>query len=160
MLSPAPPPLPFFTRCGARKRHICQSLTSRSSAFASVRPAARTCGGCSRWSPSSSSASFIVYATWALLQGEHYHYGHYLSPFYSPELFGNSPHACSVPGAGPGCPFVPFSPALLILGFPLAFRFTCYYYRGAYYKAFWADPVACAVGEPRNELPRRGQGCR
>src|SRR6185312_133804 len=23
------------------------------------------------------------------------------------------------------------------------------YYRGAYYKAFWADPPACAVGEPR-----------
>jgi len=29
------------------------------------------------------------------------------------------------------------------------FRFTCYYYRGAYYKAFWADPINCAVGEPR-----------
>jgi hypothetical protein len=26
---------------------------------------------------------------------------------------------------------------------------TCYYYRGAYYKAFWADPPSCAVGEPR-----------
>ena len=43
----------------------------------------------------------------------------------------------------------PFSPALLILPFPAGFRFTCYYYRGAYYKAFWADPPACAVGEPR-----------
>ena len=32
---------------------------------------------------------------------------------------------------------------------PACFRFTCYYYRGAYYKAFWADPPACAVGEPR-----------
>jgi hypothetical protein len=32
---------------------------------------------------------------------------------------------------------------------PGGFRLTCYYYRGAYYKAFWADPVACAVGEPR-----------
>ena len=40
---------------------------------------------------------------------------------------------------------------MLILVFPLAFRFTCYYYRGAYYKAFWADPLACAVGEPRND---------
>jgi hypothetical protein len=36
---------------------------------------------------------------------------------------------------------------------------TCYYYRGAYYKAFWADPPGCAVGEPRksylgeNSLP-------
>ncbi len=45
--------------------------------------------------------------------------------------------------------FLPFSPALLILPFPGLFRFTCYYYRGAYYKAFWADPPACAVGEPR-----------
>src|SRR5207344_920230 len=43
----------------------------------------------------------------------------------------------------------PFSPALLILPFPGGFRFTCYYYRGAYYKAFWADPPSCAVGEPR-----------
>jgi hypothetical protein len=31
------------------------------------------------------------------------------------------------------------------------FRFTCYYYRGAYYKGFWADPIACAVGEPRKK---------
>ena len=42
-----------------------------------------------------------------------------------------------------------FSPALLILPFPGLFRFTCYYYRGAYYKGFWADPPNCAVGEPR-----------
>jgi len=42
-----------------------------------------------------------------------------------------------------------FSPALLILPFPGLFRLTCYYYRGAYYKSFWADPPACAVGEPR-----------
>jgi hypothetical protein len=28
-------------------------------------------------------------------------------------------------------------------------RFTCYYYRGAYYKAFWADPPSCTVGELR-----------
>ena len=44
---------------------------------------------------------------------------------------------------------LPFSPALLILPFPGLFRFTCYYYRGAYYKSFWADPPSCAVGEPR-----------
>ena len=42
-----------------------------------------------------------------------------------------------------------FSPALLILWAPGGFRVTCYYYRGAYYKAFWADPPSCAVGEPR-----------
>ena len=34
------------------------------------------------------------------------------------------------------------------------FRLTCYYYRGAYYKAFWADPPSCAVGEPRKTIPR------
>jgi hypothetical protein len=36
-----------------------------------------------------------------------------------------------------------------VLWAPGLFRLTCYYYRGAYYKAFWADPPACAVGEPR-----------
>ena len=45
--------------------------------------------------------------------------------------------------------FLPFSAAMLILWAPGGFRFTCYYYRGAYYKAFWADPPSCAVGEPR-----------
>jgi hypothetical protein len=98
--------------------------------------------------------SFVVYVTWALLQGENYWHGNYLSPLYSPELFGNSPHAVFGPppqwllGLFP--PFLAYSPAMLILIFPLAFRMTCYYYRGAYYKAFWADPVACAVGEPRS----------
>src|SRR6202171_1960018 len=42
-----------------------------------------------------------------------------------------------------------FSPALVILWAPGGFRLTCYYYRGAYYKAFWADPPSCAVSEPR-----------
>ncbi len=55
------------------------------------------------------------------------------------------------PWRWPWLPFIKYSPAMLILVFPLAFRMTCYYYRGAYYKAFWADPPACAVGEPRNE---------
>ena len=96
-------------------------------------------------------SSFIVYVTWALLQGDNYWYGNYLSPLYSPELFGGSPHAVFGPWRWAWIPFVKYSPAMLILVFPLAFRMTCYYYRGAYYKAFWADPPACAVGEPRNE---------
>jgi hypothetical protein len=83
---------------------------------------------------------FLVYGTWAALQNAHYTYGPYLSPFYSPLL--------AKPSFWPG--FLPWSPALLILPFPGLFRFTCYYYRGSYYKAFWADPPACAVGEPRN----------
>ena len=39
------------------------------------------------------------------------------------------------------------SPALFILPFPLLFRATCYYYRKAYYRAFFWDPPACAVSE-------------
>jgi hypothetical protein len=107
-------------------------------------------------------SAFIVYSTWAAFQGIHdlhagrpsYWYGgngaNYLSPFYSPEIWGLSPHALlgRAPGWWPA--WAPFSPAFLILWVPAGFRFTCYYYRGAYYKAFWADPINCAVGEPRN----------
>jgi hypothetical protein len=104
---------------------------------------------------------FVVYATWAAFQNAHYAAGPYLSPFYSPVLFGDAqaggeqlPLAYSSHewfGAKPSWfpSWLPFSPALLILWAPAGFRLTCYYYRGAYYKAFWADPPACAVGEPR-----------
>jgi hypothetical protein len=94
-------------------------------------------------------SAFIVYSTWAAFQGEHYRYGPYLSPFYSPELLGS---ATAWFGPKPGWipQWLPFTAALLILWAPGGFRFTCYYYRGAYYKAFWADPPACAVGEPRS----------
>ena len=94
-------------------------------------------------------SAFIVYSTWAAFQGEHYRFGPYLSPFYSPELLGS---ATAWFGPKPGWipTWIPFTAALLILWAPGGFRFTCYYYRGAYYKAFWADPPACAVGEPRH----------
>jgi hypothetical protein len=95
-------------------------------------------------------SAFVVYSTWAALQGEHYTYGPYLSPFYSPELFGNSPHAWFGPQPSWWPTWLPFSPAIFILWAPAGFRLTCYYYRGAYYKAFWADPPACSVGEPRS----------
>ncbi len=92
---------------------------------------------------------FIVYSTWAAFQGAHYRYGSYLSPFYSPELFGDPLRSWF--GAKPGWwpAWIPFSPAFLILWAPAGFRLTCYYYRGAYYKAFWADPPSCTVAEPR-----------
>jgi hypothetical protein len=86
-------------------------------------------------------SAFIVYSTWAALQGDNYTFGPYLSPFYSPLLM------TAKPGWWPA--FLPFSAAMLILWAPGGFRFTCYYYRGAYYKAFWADPPSCTVGEPR-----------
>jgi len=94
-------------------------------------------------------ASFVAYATWAAFQNKYFSYGNYLSPFYSPVIFGDSPHSWFGPKPAWWPGFVPFSPALIILPFPGLFRFTCYYYRGAYYKSFWADPLACSVGEPR-----------
>jgi hypothetical protein len=94
-------------------------------------------------------SAFIVYATWAALQGAHYNYEPYLSPFYSPELFGASPHSWFGPKPSWWPSSLIFSPAILILWAPAGFRVTCYYYRGAYYKAFWADPPSCTVGEPR-----------
>ncbi len=110
------------------------------------------------------SSTFIGYSTWAAFQNDHYTYGNYLSPFYSPALFSDPTEAAIKDGKrardqehhtriGPKPTWWPafliFSPALLILPFPGGFRFTCYYYRGAYYKAFWADPPNCGVGEPR-----------
>jgi hypothetical protein len=94
--------------------------------------------------------AFIVYATWAAFQNAHYEFGPYLSPFYAPVLWGDSQHAWFGPQPAWWPAVLPFSPALLILPFPGLFRFTCYYYRGAYYKAFWADPPNCSVGEPRS----------
>src|SRR5437764_11027911 len=94
-------------------------------------------------------STFIIYSTWAAFQGKNYFFGNYISPFYSPEILGDSPHSWfgTKPSWWPG--WLIFSPALLVLWAPAGFRVTCYYYRGAYYKAFWADPPACTVGEPR-----------
>tara|TARA_B100000809_G_scaffold260991_1_gene308963 strand:+ start:688 stop:1446 length:759 start_codon:yes stop_codon:yes gene_type:complete len=118
-------------------------------------------------------SSFVVYSTWAAFQAADYFSNvdgaDYLSPFYSPVLWDakdsitgkslESGHALFGPQPSWWPGFLPFSPAFLILWAPAGFRMTCYYYRGAYYKAFWADPPACAVGEPRksylgeNSLP-------
>jgi hypothetical protein len=94
--------------------------------------------------------TFLVYSSWAAFQNANYWWGPYLSPFYSPELLGASPHAWFGPKPDAWPWWLPFSPALLILPIPGIFRLTCYYYRGAYYKAFWADPPSCTVGEPRH----------
>lgn len=91
--------------------------------------------------------AFIVYATWAAFQGVNYAWGPYLSPLYSPLVFGPHSWFGAQPAWWPG--WLVFSPALVILWAPGGFRVTCYYYRGAYYKAFWADPPNCTVREPR-----------
>src|SRR5215471_3083057 len=94
-------------------------------------------------------STFIVYSTWAALQGQHFRFGPYLSPFYSPELF--DPVHQSWFGQSPNWIPAWVTGAMLILWAPGGFRVTCYYYRGAYYKAFWADPPSCTVGEPRKK---------
>jgi hypothetical protein len=105
--------------------------------------------------------SFIVYSTWAGLQGTHYHWGPYLSPFYSPLLFANEPSALphawfgSWPSWLPA--FIPASPAVLILAFPASFRITCYYYRKAGYRSIAGSPPGCAVGPLAQGRRYRGE---
>jgi hypothetical protein len=79
---------------------------------------------------------FFIYAPIRVLQNAHYEWNSLLSPLYSPLIVWE------------GMPTW-LSPAMLILPFPGLFRLTCYYYRKAYYRSFFADPIACAVGEAR-----------
>jgi hypothetical protein len=79
---------------------------------------------------------FSLYAGWRGFEDRFYEWGPYISPFYSPLI---DPHHH----------WWKLSPAMLILGGPLGFRATCYYYRKALYRAFLLDPPACAVGEGR-----------
>jgi hypothetical protein len=127
--------------------------------------------------------AFIIYGTWAAYQDSNFEVRQvrggyaqfhepgnkavapYLSPFYSPLIYDASnpasEHAWVKGELRPAwLPlWVPFSSAFLILLFPGLFRFTCYYYRKAYYRAFVLDPPGCAVGEPwkkykgENRLP-------
>lgn len=76
---------------------------------------------------------------------------HYLTPFASPCI-----SASCVPGSstlghwfGQFPAMIPL--AIVTLPFLLLFRLTCYYYRKAYYRAFWQAPPACAVAEPHQK---------
>ncbi|WP_425829982.1 hypothetical protein [Streptomyces fractus] len=95
--------------------------------------------------------AFIVYSTWRAFANADYYAAPYVSPFYSPCLADN----CEPMRHGPNWEIFGgwwgLSPALLILIFPLGFRLTCYYYRKAYYRGFWASPPACAVAEPHKK---------
>jgi hypothetical protein len=79
-------------------------------------------------------SGFVVYATLRAFEGANYAWGPYLSPLASPYFETK----------GLGIPLL--TPAILILPFPGLFRFTCYYYRKAYYRSFALMPPACAVG--------------
>ena len=84
-------------------------------------------------------AAFTGYAIWtAFFSGGVNQAGPYLSPFYSPLLWSTGP----------------ITPALWVLWSPLLFRATCYYYRKAYYRSFFWDPPACALGEMRHRSYR------
>jgi hypothetical protein len=78
-------------------------------------------------------AIFIVYSTWAALVGTNFQYGPYQSPFYSPFFKPD---------------WWPFSASIFVLWVPLGFRLSCYYYRKAYYRAYFVSPPACSVSEP------------
>ncbi|MCB0896347.1 MAG: hypothetical protein H6529_08285 [Nocardioides sp.] len=94
-------------------------------------------------------SGFIVFATYRAFAGDHFYAEPYLSPFYSPCLTDS----CVAGSSDFGQPLSwwSLSPALVILIFPLGFRLTCYYYRKAYYRAFWLSPPACAVAEPHTK---------
>jgi hypothetical protein len=85
--------------------------------------------------------SFGIYSAWAALQNANYYFAPYLSPFYSPCLATNCTHV-TLPLVGS---WWNLSPAFLILGIPLGFRATCYYYRKAYYRSFFWSPPACSI---------------
>ena len=82
-------------------------------------------------------ATYLLFSgvIWQPLGGPAYEVDGYLSPLFSPLIvFPNMPWW--------------LSPGLLILWIPIGFRATCYYYRKAYYRFYFADPPGCAVGEP------------
>lgn len=80
---------------------------------------------------------FIIYATFRVFENNYYEIGNLLSPFYSPKL--PWPHWLN------WLPQFAKSPAILILWIPAGFRATCYYYRKAYYRAYFTTPPACSV---------------
>ncbi|GAA4326480.1 hypothetical protein AB0C84_19530 [Actinomadura sp. NPDC048955] len=106
--------------------------------------------------------AWVVYATVRAFWGSAFYVPqyHYLTPFYSPclnEICNNvtvdghtgdaAEFGTFLPAATRG--WIPF--AAISLPFLLLFRLTCYYYRKAYYRSFWASPSACAVREPHGK---------
>jgi hypothetical protein len=93
---------------------------------------------------------WVLYATVHVFLGKWYWVPqyHYLTPFYSPCISGECTPGSATLGTwfGQVPPIIPY--ALVSLPFVLGFRLTCYYYRRAYYRAFWRAPAACAVREP------------
>jgi hypothetical protein len=90
--------------------------------------------------------AWVTYATVRVFLQSNYWVDayHYLTPFYSPCVSkGCVPEAAEFGRFVPDSPFIPY--AAVSLPFLLLFRFTCYYYRKAYYRSYWLSPPACAV---------------
>ena len=83
-------------------------------------------------------SAFGMWATFRAFENNFYEAGNLLSPFYSPTV------QLGIQIAG-----FHISPALLILPFPLSFRLSCYYYRKSIYRSYLADPLGCAIAEPK-----------
>jgi hypothetical protein len=97
---------------------------------------------------------FFGYLTFRAFDATYVWYDPYISPTVAPPLFtptAGYPGAVPVEHAWVGAfpawwpQFLPQSPAFFIPWMAIAFRFTCYYYRGAYYKAAFLTPPSCAV---------------
>jgi hypothetical protein len=93
--------------------------------------------------------AFGIYSVIVAAMGRDYLYSHggahYLSPFYSPDLKSFGLH-------------LGFTYAFFVIWVPLGLRATCYYYRKAYYRAFFLMPPACAVrGRPTAGGRYRGE---
>ncbi len=90
--------------------------------------------------------AFVAYATFRVFENRHYIADngtfHYATPFGNPDFTGFVPGVLvAIPIVGQ---FLAY-PGVLILPFVAGFRFTCYYYRKAYYRSFVARPAGCAV---------------
>jgi len=82
--------------------------------------------------------ALLIYSLWAVLFGYEHSSAPDLHPYLSP-LF--------VPDFEPSWWSPRLPPGLLAIWIPVGLRATCYYSRRVYYRAFFADPPACAVGE-------------
>ncbi len=99
-------------------------------------------------------AGFFGYLTYRAFHPVYVWYDPYISPTVAPPLFTpESGYPGAVPvehawlGAFPAWwpAFLPQSPAFFFPAIAIAFRLTCYYYRGAYYRAFAMTPPSCAL---------------
>ena len=107
--------------------------------------------------------TFFGYLTLRAFNATHVWFAPYISPTVAPAIFtpaGGYPGSVPVEHAWLGTfpawwpAFLPQSPAFFVPVLAIGFRATCYYYRGAYYKAVLLTPPSCAVGG----APRRYRG--